>query len=232
MAGSSELSGHRNSGLLGRRDSGLLGRRDSGLLGRRDECAILDHLLSEAAAGRSGSLVLRGEPGVGKTALLGHLAGNVDGWFVARAAGVESEMQLDYGGLHQLCAPMLENLSRLPGPQCEALATVFGLSRGPAPDRFLVGLASLSLFAEIAERRPLICLVDDAQWLDSASTQILTFVCRRLLAERVAVVCAARGVLREGRLYQLIREPGPGRERTLEIAFLAPGAEAYAFTFG
>jgi DNA-binding CsgD family transcriptional regulator/tetratricopeptide (TPR) repeat protein len=129
---------------------------------------------------------------VGKSALLGYLSDQVAGWHVARAAGVESEMELAYGGLHQLCAPMLDHLDRLPAPQRDALATVFGRSAAPAPDRFLVGLATLTLFAEVAEQQPLACIVDDAQWLDHASAQILGFVARRLLAERIAVVCAAR----------------------------------------
>jgi DNA-binding CsgD family transcriptional regulator len=136
--------------------------------------------------------VLRGEAGVGKSALLGYLSGRVAGWHVARAAGVESEMELAYAGLHQLCGPMLDHLGRLPDPQRDALATVFGRSAGPAPDRFLVGLATLTLVAEAAEQQPLACIVDDAQWLDRASAQILGFVARRLLAEPIAVVCAAR----------------------------------------
>ena len=137
-------------------------------------------------------MVLRGEAGVGKSALLGYLADRVAGWQVARAVGVESEMELAYAGLHQLCAPMVEHLDRLPVPQRDALATVFGLRRGPAPDRFLVGLATLTLVAEVAEAQPLVCMVEDAQWLDQASAQILGFVARRLLAERVALVGAAR----------------------------------------
>ena len=149
-------------------------------------------MLAGALGGRSGVLVLRGEAGVGKSALLRHLSGGVAGWHVATAVGVESEMELPYAGLHQLCAPMLDHLERLPVPQRDALATVFGQSTGPAPDRFLVGLATLTLFAEVAEEQPLVCIVDDAQWLDDASAQILGFVGRRLLAERVAVVCAAR----------------------------------------
>jgi hypothetical protein len=153
---------------------------------------VLDRLLADALGGRSRVIVLRGEAGVGKSALLGYLSGRVVGWHVAQAAGVESEMELAYGGLHQLCAPMLDHLGRLPVPQREALETVFGRAAGAAPDRFLVGLATLTLFAEVAERQPLACLVDDGQWLDHASAQILGFVARRLLAERIAVVCAAR----------------------------------------
>jgi DNA-binding CsgD family transcriptional regulator len=148
--------------------------------------------LADSLGGRSRVIVLRGEEGVGKSALLRYLSSRVAGWHVATAVGVESEMELAYAGLHQLCARMLDHLERLPVPQRDALATVFGQSTGPAPDRFLVGLATLSLFAEVAERQPLVCIVDDAQWLDHASAQILGFVARRLFAERVAAVCAAR----------------------------------------
>jgi hypothetical protein len=148
--------------------------------------------LADALAGQSRVTVLRGEAGMGKSALLGYLSDRAAGWHVARAVGVESEMELAYAGLHQLCAPMLDRLGRLPVPQRDALATVFGRSAGAAPDRFLVRLATLTLFAEVAEQQPLACLVDDAQWLDHASAQILGFVARRLLAERIAVVCAAR----------------------------------------
>ena len=162
------------------------------LLGRRGECEALDRLLTDVLAGASRVTVLRGDAGVGKSALLAYVSGRVAGWRVARALGVESEMELAYSGLHQLCAPVLDHLGRLPVPQRDALATVFGLSAGPAPDRFLVGLAVLSLLAEAAEQRPLICIVDDAQWLDQASAQVLAFVARRLLAERIAIVCAVR----------------------------------------
>jgi DNA-binding CsgD family transcriptional regulator len=129
---------------------------------------------------------------VGKSALLGYLSDRAAGWHVARAAGAESEMELAYAGLHQLCAPLLDRLDRLPVPQRDALATVFGRSVGPAPDRFLVGLATLTLLAEVAEAQPLVCIIDDTQWLDHTSAQILGFVARRLLAERIVLVCAAR----------------------------------------
>jgi DNA-binding CsgD family transcriptional regulator len=168
------------------------GRSPMRLLGRHAECEVLDRLLADALAARSGVRVLRGDAGVGKSALLDYLTARTKGWRVARAVGVESEMELAYSGLHQLCAPMLDQLGRLPAPQRDALATVFGQNTGPAPDPFLVGLATLTLFAEIAEQQPLVCIVDDAQWLDSASAQILGFVARRLLAERVVLVCAAR----------------------------------------
>jgi DNA-binding CsgD family transcriptional regulator len=148
--------------------------------------------VADARTGRSRVVVLRGEAGVGKSALLGYLSDQIAEWRIARAVGVESEMELAYAGLHQLCAPMLGYLDRLPVPQRDALATVFGRSAAPAPDRFLVGLATLTLFAEVAEQQLLACIVDDAQWLDHASAQILGFVARRLLAERIAVVCATR----------------------------------------
>ena len=111
---------------------------------------------------------------------------------VSRGAGVESETELAFAALHQLCAPMLGRLDRLPGPQRDALAITFGLSPGPVPDRFLVALATLSLLADAAEERPIVCVVDDAQWLDRASAQALAFVARRLLAESVVILFAAR----------------------------------------
>jgi DNA-binding CsgD family transcriptional regulator len=164
----------------------------TGLVGRQRECAALDGVLADAMAGRSRVVVLRGEAGIGKSALLGYVSDRVEGWQVARAVGVESEMELPFSSLHQLCGHMLNHFDALPVPQRDALATVFGLSSGPAPDRFLVGLAVLTLFSEVAEHEPLACVVDDAQWLDLASVQILGFVARRLHAERIAVVCAAR----------------------------------------
>jgi DNA-binding CsgD family transcriptional regulator len=162
------------------------------LVGRRAECEALDRILSDALAGRSRVLVLRGEAGAGKTALLDYVSSRVGGWRVARAAGVESEMELAYSGVHQLAAPMLDLLDRLPPPQRDSLAKVFGLSPGPAPDPFLVGLALLTLVAEVSDRQPLACLVDDAHWLDQASAKILGFVARRLVAERIVIVCVSR----------------------------------------
>ena len=162
------------------------------LLGRLQERAALSRLLEAARSGRSGVLVVRGEPGVGKTALLEHAIESAAGLRVARVAGVESEMELAFAALQQLCAPMLDNLERLPDPQRDALGVVFGLSTGAAPDRFLVGLAALSLLSEVAEQQPLLCVVDDAQWLDRASAQVLGFVGRRLLAEPVAMLFATR----------------------------------------
>jgi hypothetical protein len=162
------------------------------LLGRVDECAVLDGLIGDVRLGKSRSLVLRGEAGIGKTALLSSLVESASDLTVVRAIGMESEMELAYAGLHQLCAPMLERLESLPAPQRQALEIVFGLNAGAAPDRFLVGLAALSLFSEVADQRPLLCVVDDAQWLDQASALTLAFVARRLLAEPVAIVFAAR----------------------------------------
>jgi DNA-binding CsgD family transcriptional regulator len=162
------------------------------LRGRHDECEALDRLLAGVRAGESQVLVLRGEAGMGKTALLQYVIEGASSCRVARAAGVESEMELAFAGLHQLCAPFLDQLERLPVPQRDALATAFGLSPGEPPDRFLVGLAVLSLLAEVAEELPLVCLIDDAHWLDRVSAQTLAFVARRLLAEPVALVFAVR----------------------------------------
>jgi DNA-binding CsgD family transcriptional regulator len=163
-----------------------------GLLDRGSERDVLDRLVAGVRAGQGHVLVLRGEAGVGKTALLRHLSAAAEGCRIARAAGVESETELAFAGLHGLCAPMLSRLQDLPGPQRDALSTAFGQSAGPPPDRFLVGLAVLSLLAYTAEEQPLLCIVDDAQWLDRASAQTLAFVARRLLAERLGLVFALR----------------------------------------
>src|SRR3954449_10214360 len=170
----------------------MAGRRPSVLLGRADERELLDRLLENVRAGQSAVLVVRGEAGVGKTALLHHCARQAAGFRVARIAGVEAEMELPFAGLHLLCTPMLGRLDALPEPQRDALCVALGLASGQAPDRFLVALAVLSLLAAVGEERPLLCLVDDAQWLDRASVQVLSFVARRLLAESVAVVFAVR----------------------------------------
>jgi DNA-binding CsgD family transcriptional regulator/tetratricopeptide (TPR) repeat protein len=162
------------------------------LVDRRAECARLDRLLTNARTGTSAAAVMRGEVGVGKSALLDYLLANAAGCLVVRAAGVESEMELPFAVLHQLCAPLLNRLERLPAPQRGALGTAFGLASGPAPDRFLVGVAALGLLSDIAETQPLICLVDDAQWLDRASAQVLGFVARRLAADSVVLIFAAR----------------------------------------
>jgi predicted ATPase len=171
-------------------DSRLRGRV-GGLMGRRGECGVLDQLIDAVRAGKSRALVVRGEPGVGKSALLDYLAGRAAGCRVVRAAGVEPETELAFAGLHQLLAPVLDRVEGLPGPQRDALRTAFGLSAGPAPDRFLVGLAVLGVVSEAAAERPLVCLVDDVQWLDRASVQALGFVARRLAAEPVGLVFAA-----------------------------------------
>jgi DNA-binding CsgD family transcriptional regulator len=163
-----------------------------GLQGRREEREALERLLGAVRSGQSRVLVVSGEAGVGKTALLESVIGSASGFRVVRAAGVESEMELAFAALQQLCAPMLDRLEGLPAPQQDALAVAFGLRAGDAPDRFLVGLAVLSLLAEAAEEGPLVCIVDDAQWLDRASAQSLVFVARRLLAESVALVLVTR----------------------------------------
>jgi DNA-binding CsgD family transcriptional regulator/tetratricopeptide (TPR) repeat protein len=162
------------------------------LWGRRQQCTALDGLLAEVRAGRSRVLVIRGEAGIGKTALLDYAAETAPDFRAARAEGVESEMELPFAALHQLCGPMLSRLGRLPGPQREALGVAFGLCPGGTPDRFLVGLAVLGLLSEVAADRPLLCLVDDAQWLDQASAQALAFVARRLDSESVALLFGTR----------------------------------------
>jgi DNA-binding CsgD family transcriptional regulator len=166
--------------------------RAAELRGRLDELGFLGRLIDAVRAGQSRALVLSGEAGVGKSALLDYVAGHASGCRVVRATGVQSEMELAFAGLQQLCKPLLDYLDRLPGPQCEALHIAFGLSAGAAPDRFLVGLAVLSLLSDAAEEQPLLCLVDDEQWLDDASAQALGFAARRLEAESVGLVVAAR----------------------------------------
>ena len=166
--------------------------RTAELKDRLEERDTLDRLVDAVRVGESRVLVLRGEPGVGKTALLDYVSSQAAGCRVTRAVGVQSEMELAFAGLHQLCASMLDRLEALPVPQREALRTAFGISAGPAPDRFMVGLAVLGLLSEVAGQRPLVGLVDDAQWLDRASAQALGFVARRLAAEPVALIFAAR----------------------------------------
>jgi DNA-binding CsgD family transcriptional regulator len=168
--------------------------RAAGLTDRRSERGMLDRLVEAVRAGQSRALALRGDPGMGKTVLLEYLAGRASGagLRVARAVAVQSEMELAFAGLHQLCAPMLGRAERLPAPQRDALRTAFGLAAGPPPDRFFVGLAVLSLLSEVAGDRPLVCLVDDAQWLDRASAQALGIAARRLAADPVGLVFATR----------------------------------------
>ncbi|MGW1345700.1 ATP-binding protein [Kribbella sp. NPDC002412] len=169
-----------------------VGPRWPGLRGRRTECESLISLLDDARDGHSQVLVLCGDAGIGKTALLQYLLDNADGYGVSRAAGVESEMELAFASLHQLCVPFLDRLERLPPPQRTALDTTFGLASGTPPDRFVVGLGVLNLLSSAAEDQPLLCVIDDAQWLDQESAQTLEFVARRLRAEPVAMVFALR----------------------------------------
>ena len=166
--------------------------RGPGFVGRTTERDVLDGLLARVRGGESEVLVIRGEAGIGKTALLRYAARQASGFRVAQLTGVEAEMELPFAGIHQLCAPMLDRLDALPAPQRDALSVALGLAAGEVPDRFLVGLAVLSLLSAVAEERPLLCLVEDAQWLDAASSQILGFVARRVRAESVAIVVAVR----------------------------------------
>lgn len=170
------------------------GATRSSLLGRRAERSTIEQVLARAKTGQSGVLVVRGEAGIGKTALLEHVrdTATASGFRAEYAAGVESETQFAFAGLHMLCAPLLDRADSLPDPQQAALGVAFGMHGGAAPDRFLVGLATLHLLAEVAEESPLLCLVEDAQWLDKASAQILAFVARRLEAERIVLVFALR----------------------------------------
>jgi DNA-binding CsgD family transcriptional regulator len=194
------------------------------LRGREDERAVLDRLLDEARAGQSGALVLRGEAGVGKTALLEHAIESASDLIVTRAGGVESEMELAYAALHHLCAPLLDRVDRIPAPQREALETTFGLREAPVPDRFLVGLATLSLLSEAAQERPVVCVIDDAQWLDRTSAQVLAFVARRLLAESVVVLAATRKAGgKYGRLPELVVEGLRDADAEALLASAIPG---------
>src|SRR3984957_10316365 len=164
----------------------------SGLTDRRGARGVLDQLVATGLSGESRVLLVRGERGVGKSALLDYLAGRAAGCRVVRAIGVESEMELAFAGRHHLLASMLHRMDRLPGPQREAMRTAFGLSAGTVPDWFLVGLAVLGLVSEVAAERPLVCVVDDEQWLDRASVQALGFAARRLAADPAGLGVAAR----------------------------------------
>jgi DNA-binding CsgD family transcriptional regulator len=185
------------------------------LLDRRIESEVLDGLLGTVRGGESRVLVVRGEPGVGKSVLLDYVASRATDCRVERTAGVQTEMELAFAGLQQLCAPMLGRVDRLPAPQRDALRTAFGLASGPTPDRFLVGLAVLGLLSEVAGERPLVCLVDDTQWLDQESAQALEFVARRLFADPVGLVFAVRRSAGDERLAafpRLVIEGLPDRE--------------------
>jgi DNA-binding CsgD family transcriptional regulator len=163
-----------------------------GFFGRTSECRLLDGLLARARTGRSAVLVIRGEPGIGKTALLRYAARQASGLRTAEVEGVQAEMELPFAGIHRLCAPMFDGIDALAGPQQNALRVAFGVSSGDAPDKFLVAVAVLNLLSGTAEKRPLLCLVDDAQWLDAASAQALGFVARRLVAEPMAIIFSLR----------------------------------------
>src|SRR3954470_410277 len=163
-------------------------RGTSALLGRRRECAALDEGIEEARSRRSATLVVNGEAGSGKSALLDYVRASAVDFLAVRCCGVESEMELAYAGLHQLCSPLMGRIDQLPEPQRNALQAALALAEAPVPDQFLVCLAALNLLAQEAERHPLLCLVDDAQWLDHASLQAVAFIGRRLAAEPIAVV--------------------------------------------
>src|SRR3954454_22847599 len=166
--------------------------RGLGFVGRTSECRRLDGMLAQARDGHSAVLVDRGEPGIGKTALLRYAARQASGLRIAEVEGVEAEMELPFAAIHQLCAPMLGGLEALAEPQQDSLRVALGMTSGDPPDRFLVAGAVLNLLAATAEARPLLCLVDDAQWLDAASVQALGFVARRLVAEPVAMLFSLR----------------------------------------
>jgi DNA-binding CsgD family transcriptional regulator len=203
-----------------------LHRRSPGLLGRARERGVIAQLVAGVRAGQSQALVLRGEAGAGKTALLRLVPEAAEGCTIVWASGVESEMELAFAGLHSFCAPMLDRLDHLPEPQRDALSTAFGLSTGPPPDRFLVGLAVLSLLAESAEEQPLVCIIDDAHWLDRVSSEALAFVARRLLAERVGFLFSVRGTggdeVLEG-LPELVVEGLPVDDARLLLDAMIPG---------
>jgi DNA-binding CsgD family transcriptional regulator len=200
--------------------------RSPAFRGRSSESELLDRLVDDARGGRSGALVIRGEAGMGKTALMRHAAGRASGFRVAEVAGVESEGELPFAGLHHLCAPFLDRIGELPAPQQDALRVALGLCSGAAPDHFLVGLAALTLLAAVAEEQPLLCLVDDLQWLDEATGQVLGFVARRLLAEPVAIVFGIREPSDERQLAGLpeLRLEGLGRDEARALlAEVIPG---------
>lgn len=187
------------------------------LVGRNHECRLIDEFIKAVGAHESRTLVMVGEPGIGKSALLDYAASAASGFGLVRAVGVESEMELPFAALQQLCAPMGDRLCRLPAPQRRALAVVIGLETGTAPDRFLVSLAMLGLMCEAAADRPLLCVIDDAQWMDLASAQTLTFVARRLSAEPVGLLIAARRVRAELQVLPTIETAGLDRAAAGEL---------------
>ena len=191
VRGSGKALGHTAETMNAAAPSAVIVERQH-LIGRRRERAALDRLLESARGGRAGVLVVHGEPGVGKTALLEYALDAGQGYRVTKTTGVEAEMELPFAALQRLCSPLIEHADRLPQRQRDALGVAFGLTAGPSANPFLVGLAVLGLFAESAEDRPVLAIVDDAQWLDGASARVLTFVARRLLAERIALLFATR----------------------------------------
>src|ERR1022692_2019103 len=195
------------------------------LRGRGQQCMVLDGLLADVRTGRSRALVVCGEAGIGKPALLSYAAGTVPDFQVARAEGVESEMELPFAALHQLCGRMLNRGIRLPEPQRDALGVAFGLRSGSAPDRFLVGVAVRPLLSEVAADQPLLCLIDDAQWLDQTSAQVLAFVARRLEAESVAMILSIRdpGAMPVARRPELVLEGLPDTDARALLASVIPG---------
>src|SRR6266851_2440005 len=216
------LGGEPGSTMTGSRRRG----RQVTLWGRREQCEVLDGLLADVRAERSRVLVVRGEPGIGKSALLGYAADTAQDFQVAQAEGVESEMELPYAALQQLCGRMLDRLDQLPAPQRDALGVAFGLRTGSAPDRFLVGLAVLGLLSEVAADQPLLCLVDDAQWLDQASAQALAFTARRLDAESVAMLFSTRNSGPRddlARLPELVLTGLPDADARALLASVLPG---------
>ena len=181
--------------------------------GRARERAALDGMLDRVREGESAVLVMRGEAGIGKTALMQYCARQASGCRVAQIAGVESELEMPFAAVHQLCEPMLGHLDALPEPQQQALQVAFGLAAGNTPDRFVVGLAVLGLLAEVAAERPLVCLVDDAQWLDEPSRQVLGFVGRRLLAEAVLLLLRGQGSRRRAAVSRPAEPDARGAHR-------------------
>jgi DNA-binding CsgD family transcriptional regulator len=219
------LASHRNRSIGSRCTISVGPMAGQHLLrGREPECATLDRLLDAARGGESRALVLRGEPGVGKTALMDYAISSVPDLRVLRAVGVESEMELAFASLQQLCLPMLDRLERLPDPQADALGVAFGLRGGQAPNRLLVALATLTLLSEAAEERPLLCAVDDAQWLDGASALALAFVARRLLAEPLAILFVTRDPIEALRgLPELVLDGVGDDDARLLLASAIPG---------
>jgi len=202
----------------------VVGAQAGRLFGRQRERAVLDRLLDTARSGHSAVLVMHGDPGVGKTALLEYAVEAAPDFRVARAIGVGEEMELPFAALQQLCSPSLDLLKRLPDPQRDAMEVALGVSVGRTPNPFLVGLAVLHLLSEVAAELPLLCVIDDAQWLDRASARVLAFVARRLLAEKIAMIFAARGAIDSlAGLAELQVEPLGHRDARALLDSVLPG---------